>query len=87
MIYEIFADHVTRLSVGNALAKAVAAEYGTQFTVGPSCETLYATDGSSTDYVLDVGKAELTYAFELRDTGRNGFVLPASEIKPTGIEM
>ena len=69
------------------MAKAISAEYGTEFTVGPSCSTLYATDGSSTDYVLDVGKAELTYAFELRDTGNNGFVLPASQIRPSGVEM
>jgi murein tripeptide amidase MpaA len=75
------------ISLGNGMAKAVAAKYGTQFTVGPSCETLYATDGSSTDYVLDVGKAELTYAFELRDEGRFGFVLPANQIRPSGVEI
>ena len=69
------------------MAKAISAEYGTEFTVGPSCSTLYATDGSSTDYVVDVGKAELTYAFELRDTGNNGFVLTASQIPPSGVEM
>jgi murein tripeptide amidase MpaA len=75
------------ISLGKAMAKAIAAEYGTEFTVGPSCSTLYATDGSSTDYVLDIGNAELTYAFELRDTGRSGFVLPASQIRPSGVEM
>jgi murein tripeptide amidase MpaA len=75
------------ISLGKVMAKAIAADYGTQFTVGPSCSTLYATDGSSTDYVLDVGNAELTYAFVLRDTGNFGFVLPASQIGPSGVEM
>jgi len=62
---------------------------GTQFTFGPvvrdnsrsigyplilQCATLYATTGGSNDYVLGPGKADWSYAFELRDKGDYGFV-------------
>ena len=67
--------------------KVIKAAGGTTWTTGPSCSTLYATSGSSTDYVGDIGKAEISLTFELRDTGTSGFVLPASQILPSGKEM
>lgn len=66
---------------------AIRATGGTRWTTGPSCRTLYATLGSSTDYVGDVAGAEYSLTFELRDTGANGFVLPASQILPSGREI
>jgi len=77
----------------NALAQAtanrIAQSYGTRFTYGPSCSTLYATTGSSVDYLQDVGKAEFAWTIELRPTGSGGggFVLPASQIRPSAIEQ
>ncbi|KAI1373051.1 hypothetical protein F4677DRAFT_236123 [Hypoxylon crocopeplum] len=68
-------------------ATAIARPYGTRFTAGPTCSTLYATAGGSNDYVTDVSKAQYGWAIELRDTGRNGFTLPADQILPTGIEI
>lgn len=68
-------------------AAAIKKVGGTTWTTGPSCSTLYATSGSSTDYVGDVGKAEHSITIELRDTGANGFVLPASQILPSGEEQ
>lgn len=67
--------------------RVIKAFSGTTWITGPSCSTLYATSGSSTDYVGDVGKAEYSMTFELRDKGTNGFVLPASQILPVGKEM
>ncbi|KAI0004841.1 hypothetical protein F4779DRAFT_598986 [Xylariaceae sp. FL0662B] len=67
-------------------AAAIAKSYGTRFTTGPICETLYVAAGGSNDYVTDVSKAEFGWAIELRDTGRNGFVLPADQILPSCIE-
>ncbi|KAK5084584.1 hypothetical protein LTR05_005662 [Lithohypha guttulata] len=67
--------------------RVIQAFSGTTWITGPSCSTLYATSGSSTDYVGDVGKAEYSMTFELRDKGTNGFVLPASQILPVGKEM
>ncbi|KAI0880751.1 uncharacterized protein GGS22DRAFT_79637 [Annulohypoxylon maeteangense] len=74
-------------SLARSLATAIAKPYGTRFTAGPTCATLYATAGGSNDYVTDVNKAEYGWAIELRDTGRNGFTLPADQILPTGIEI
>ncbi|KAI1465123.1 uncharacterized protein F4812DRAFT_132881 [Daldinia caldariorum] len=74
-------------SLAKNTASAIAKPYGTQFTTGPTCATLYATAGGSNDYVTDVNKAEYGWAIELRDTGRNGFTLPANQILPTGIEV
>ncbi|KAH9899037.1 hypothetical protein F4778DRAFT_182393 [Xylariomycetidae sp. FL2044] len=65
---------------------AIAALYGTRFTTGGTCSVLYATNGGSNDYLTDVSDAEYGWAIELRDTGRNGFVLPADQILPSGVE-
>lgn len=42
--------------------------------------------GSSIDWVKAKLDVRFTYAFELRDTGYYGFMLPSSEIIPTGEE-
>ncbi|KAI0405637.1 hypothetical protein F4802DRAFT_596906 [Xylaria palmicola] len=65
---------------------AIAAVHGTRFTTGQTCSTLYATAGGSNDYFTDVTVAEFAWAIELRDTGTNGFTLPANQIIPTGEE-
>ncbi|KAG8156469.1 hypothetical protein KVR01_013703 [Diaporthe batatas] len=67
-------------------SKAIASLYGTRYTYGPICTTIYPATGSSVDYVQDVVKSDYTFTVELRDTGSNGFVLPASQILPTGQE-
>lgn len=38
--------------------------------------------GGSDDWAYDLG-VKYSYTFELRDTGYYGFLLPASQIKPT----
>ena len=76
-------------SLASGAGAAVRQLYGTTYTTGPSCSTLYATSGSSTDYVGDVGKAPYTFTYELRPqdgAGSNGFVLPASQIQATVTE-
>ena len=73
-----------------ALAKgavaAIKAVYGTTFQAGPICSTIYQATGTSVDYVNDISGVKYTFTFELRDTGNYGFVLPASQILPSGIE-
>lgn len=61
--------------------------YGTTFTFGPGCSTLYATTGSSVDYIYGVGMADWSYTIELRDTGDYGFVLPPEQIRPSAEEQ
>ncbi|KAH9875119.1 hypothetical protein J1614_004608 [Plenodomus biglobosus] len=70
-------------SLATRAQSAIRAVSGTRYTVGPSCSTLYATTGSSTDYTDVVGNATYSYTYELRDTGTFGFALPANQIQPT----
>jgi len=42
--------------------------------------------GSSMDYVKGTFGTPITYTYELRDTGRYGFLLPPAQIIPTGEE-
>ncbi|KAM8982573.1 carboxypeptidase A2-like [Sarcophilus harrisii] len=59
--------------------------YGTQYKVGPICSVIYQASGGSIDWAYDYG-IKYSFAFELRDTGRHGFLLPASQILPTAEE-
>ena len=43
--------------------------------------------GSSLDWVKGVLKTNVSYAYEFRDEGRNGFTLPASQIIDNSIEV
>ena len=81
------ANSAAQVDLGNKAAAAIKSVYGTPFTVGPSGATLYPTTGSSADFATDIAKAEYAYAFELRDKGDNGFVLPPDQIRPVGEEM
>ncbi|CZR65852.1 probable carboxypeptidase [Phialocephala subalpina] len=73
-------------TLARGVAAAIKSVYGTTYTYGPVCTTIYKATGSSVDYVNDVTGAKYTFTIELRDTGTNGFVLPASQILPTGVE-
>ena len=68
------------------MASAIGNVYGTSFQYGPVCTTIYQATGSSGEYVNDVTMATYTFTIELRDTGTYGFVLPASQIVPSGEE-
>lgn len=39
------------------------------------------------DWVKDTLKVPVSFTYELRDTGRNGFMLPADQIIPNGQEV
>uniref|UniRef100_A0A8D2M621 Carboxypeptidase A1 n=1 Tax=Zonotrichia albicollis TaxID=44394 RepID=A0A8D2M621_ZONAL len=69
-------------------AKAVAALsslYGTKFTYGSIITTIYRASGSTVDWTYNQG-IKYSFTFELRDTGRYGFLLPATQIVPTAQE-
>jgi hypothetical protein len=70
-------------SLATRAQAAIRAVSGTAYTAGPSCSTLYATTGSSTDYTDVTGNATYSYTYELRDKGTYGFTLPANQIQPT----
>lgn len=77
-------DDYQRLA-GGAVA-AIGAVHGTSFQYGPICSTIYQAAGSSIDYINEVVGGDYSFAVELRDTGRYGFVLPPSQIVPSGEE-
>ncbi|XP_053111758.1 carboxypeptidase A2-like isoform X2 [Hemicordylus capensis] len=71
--------------VGKAASNALSSLYGTRFKVGPICSVIYQASGGSIDWTYDYG-IKYSFAFELRDTGRYGFLLPANQIVPTAQE-
>ncbi|KAH7099622.1 putative carboxypeptidase [Auriculariales sp. MPI-PUGE-AT-0066] len=77
-------DELTSLAAG--FADAVRQVYGTEFTSGPICPTIYPASGSSTDYAYIESKVKYSFAAELRDQGEYGFVLPPAQIRPAAEE-
>ncbi|XP_060545340.1 carboxypeptidase A2 [Pantherophis guttatus] len=71
--------------VGKSAANALTSLYGTRYRVGPICSVIYQASGGSIDWSYDYG-IKYSFAFELRDTGRHGFLLPAKQIIPTAQE-
>ncbi|XP_069720597.1 carboxypeptidase A2-like [Phaenicophaeus curvirostris] len=79
------ADYAELDAVGKAAARSIHSLYGTTFKVGSICTTIYQASGGSIDWSYDYG-IKYSFAFELRDTGRYGFLLPANQIIPTAEE-
>ncbi|NXX83072.1 CBPA2 Carboxypeptidase, partial [Urocolius indicus] len=79
------ADSAELDALGKAAARSIQSLYGTTFTVGSICTTIYQASGNSIDWSYDFG-IKYSFAFELRDTGRYGFLLPANQIIPTAEE-
>ncbi|GAA6215355.1 carboxypeptidase A1 [Lates japonicus] len=73
----------------DALAKKaitdLASLYGTRYRYGSIINTIYQASGGTIDWTYNQG-IKYSYTFELRDTGRYGFVLPANQIIPTAEE-
>jgi hypothetical protein len=73
-------------SLARGAAETIKSINGTDYEYGPLCNTIYPVTGSSVDYINDITKAKYTFTIELRDLGQYGFVLPADQILPTGLE-
>ncbi|XP_012520202.1 PREDICTED: carboxypeptidase A2 [Propithecus coquereli] len=71
--------------VAQKAAQSVKSLHGTEYEVGPICSVIYQASGGSIDWSYDYG-VKYSFAFELRDTGQHGFLLPASQILPTAEE-
>merc|ERR1712002_418611 len=72
-------------SVGSAAVQKLTSLYGTRYKVGSICKIIYQASGGSIDWSYNLG-IKYSFAFELRDTGRYGFILPANQIIPTASE-
>ncbi|KAL2917990.1 hypothetical protein HK105_202404 [Polyrhizophydium stewartii] len=78
---------LTDLKTGGSKAvAALEAVNGVSFTNGQSCLVTYPAAGATDDWTYSIG-VKYTYSVELRDTGDNGFTLPASQIVPSGKEV
>ncbi|XP_045421446.1 carboxypeptidase A1 [Lemur catta] len=71
--------------LSKAAVTALASLYGTEFQYGSIIKTIYQASGSTVDWTYSQG-IKYSFTFELRDTGRYGFLLPASQIIPTAQE-
>ncbi|XP_061094905.1 carboxypeptidase B [Conger conger] len=80
--YKLAAHHNELMQLAEEAAEALRSLYGTRYTSGPGATTIYPAAGGSDDWAYDLG-VKYSYTFELRDTGRYGFLLPESQIKPT----
>lgn len=80
-------DHDELMRVSKAAVNAIRnAGYGTYYRYGPSSVIIYQNSGGSKDYTYGALKIKYSFALELRDTGRYGFLLPAYQIVPTAME-
>ncbi|XP_012638279.1 mast cell carboxypeptidase A [Microcebus murinus] len=68
--------------VAKIATDVLSTQYETRYIYGPIESTIYPTSGSSLDWAYDLG-IKYAFAFELRDKGKFGFLLPESQIKPT----
>jgi murein tripeptide amidase MpaA len=83
-------DQSTFNTVGTAMHTALVGTYGTQYAFGPVYTTIYPAAGASVDWMYGDNSGTAyshpkiwSYTTELRDTGQNGFTLPANQIAPT----
>ncbi|XP_053716123.1 carboxypeptidase A6 [Synchiropus splendidus] len=72
-------------SAAHSAVTALYSAYGVKYRYGPASTTLYVSSGSSIDWAYKNG-IPYTFAFELRDTGYFGFLLPEYLINPTCTE-
>ncbi|XP_037931922.1 carboxypeptidase B-like [Teleopsis dalmanni] len=72
-------DRVAR-QAGTTITKST----GFKYTVGSSATTLYPAAGGSDDWAKGFAGIKYAYTIEMGDTGRYGFVLPASYIEQNG---
>ncbi|XP_054622407.1 carboxypeptidase A6 [Dunckerocampus dactyliophorus] len=72
-------------STAHNAVTALYSAYGVKYRYGPASTTLYVSSGSSIDWAYRNG-IPYAFAFELRDTGYFGFLLPESLINPTCTE-
>nr|XP_060632370.1 carboxypeptidase A1 [Anolis sagrei ordinatus] len=79
------ADKAELDAVAKKAVNALASLHGTKYRYGSIITTIYQASGGTIDWTYEQG-IKYSYTFELRDTGRYGFLLPASQIIPTAEE-
>lgn len=73
-------------AVAEAASRALSEYRGTKYSYGTAPAILYPAAGGSDDYAHGHSGIKYSFTIELPDNGRYGFLLPAREIIPVGIE-
>ncbi|CAA9994178.1 unnamed protein product [Nesidiocoris tenuis] len=79
-------DYDDLMYLGRKAIESLTRMYGTPYKIGTSPSLLYPTSGSSDDWAKGRAGIKYSYTLELRDKGTFGFLLPATQIVPTGRE-
>ncbi|XP_006120381.2 carboxypeptidase A1-like [Pelodiscus sinensis] len=79
------ADHQELDQIAKAAVTALSSLYGTSYRYGSIITAIYQASGGTIDWTYNQG-IKYSFTFELRDTGRYGFLLPANQIIPTAEE-
>ncbi|KAJ6656351.1 hypothetical protein lerEdw1_003854 [Lerista edwardsae] len=79
------ADQAELDALSKKAVDALASLHGTKYKYGSIITTIYQASGGTIDWTYEQG-IKYSFTFELRDTGRYGFMLPASQIIPTAEE-
>ncbi|KAI1134567.1 hypothetical protein F5Y05DRAFT_397516 [Hypoxylon sp. FL0543] len=75
-----------QIQLAGETAARIVQPYNTTFDYGPGCLVLYQSSGNGRDYMTDAAGTEFGWGIELRSTSY-GFLLPADQILPSGIEI
>ncbi|NWS49371.1 CBPA1 Carboxypeptidase, partial [Probosciger aterrimus] len=78
-------DHTELHEISEKAVTALSSLYGTRYEYGSIYTTIYQASGATVDWTYNQG-IKYSFTFELRDTGRYGFLLPANQIIPTAQE-
>lgn len=84
---ELPKDYAEIKRVGDAFVEGVRKKHGTKYSIGSPAKILYPVAGGSIDWTYDTLGVTYSFALELRDKGKYGFVLPANQIIPCGEEV
>ncbi|XP_039449443.1 zinc carboxypeptidase A 1-like [Culex pipiens pallens] len=81
-------NHDDLTEIAEATITSLAKRYGTHYTYGNVYDAIYPASGSSVDWAYGTQDVKIAYTYELRpsDDSWDGFVLPPSQIIPTGEE-
>jgi len=82
-----YPDYNKYMEIANKAAIAHRARHGTNFRHGNIVDLLYVASGGSMDWAKGTYDTKLAYTYELRDTGNFGFLLPPTQIIPSGNEF
>uniref|UniRef100_W5NF05 Carboxypeptidase A1 n=1 Tax=Lepisosteus oculatus TaxID=7918 RepID=W5NF05_LEPOC len=72
-------------NVATKAVTALSSLYQTNYRYGSIITTIYQASGGTIDWTYNQG-IKYSFTFELRDSGRYGFLLPANQIIPTAQE-